>query len=82
MYKGGREKKGRAHRVCRKIAHETKREKRRRFQRKKKAGRKEGTGKNPKKKKLSYPENTLLKQNQVVKIRMAKSMNKKKRPQN
>ena len=39
-------------------------------------------GKIKKKNNLSYPKNTLLKQNQLVKIRMAKSMNKKKRPQN
>ena len=68
--------------MCRKIAHETKREKRGRFQRKKK-GRKEGKGKNQKNKiNLSYPKNTLLKQNQLVKIKRAKSMIKKKRPQN
>ena len=67
--------------MCRKIAHETKREKRGRFQREKRQGGKRVRGKIIKKN-LSYPKNTLLKQNQVVKIRRAKSMIKKKRPQN
>ena len=67
--------------MCRKIAHETKREKRGRFQRKKRDG-KRVRGKIIYKKRLSYPINTLLKQNQLVKIRRAKSMIKKKRPQN